>query len=222
MSSVPRGGRLALVAALSAFVPAAFAGSAAADVSSDHLSNVPRAQPKVLGRPVPNKLSRELAEIPQASGADLIDGADPAVAPAFYGYDLTDAAHPLIAIPPLTAEAQKTEPDKNTYLVLWGQKGADPRYDYGTHFLFQGHEAGVGGASLITRINLDADDAHRVTVLATRDANGNPIAPIDGSTWDPFAQRLLFTTENPNAPTYAATIGPPSQVEDVSLSLIHI
>ena len=95
-----------------------------------------------LGRPVPNKLSRELAEIPQASGADLIDGADPAVAPAFYGYDFTDAAHPLIAIPPATAEAQKTEPDKNTYLVLSGQKGADPAFDYGTHFVFQGHEAG--------------------------------------------------------------------------------
>ena len=71
MSPVPRGARLALVAALSALVPAAFAGSAAADVNADHLSNVPNAQPKVLGRPVPNKLSRELAEIPQASGADL-------------------------------------------------------------------------------------------------------------------------------------------------------
>ena len=107
-------------------MPAALAGSAAADVNADQLANVPKAQPKVLGRPVPNKLSRELAEIPQASGADLIDGADPAVAPAFYGYDFTDAAHPLIALPPATAEAQKTEPDKNTYLVLSGQKGADP------------------------------------------------------------------------------------------------
>ena len=54
MSPVPRGGRLALVAALSVFAPAAFAGSAAADVNPDHLSDVPRAQPKVLGRPVPN------------------------------------------------------------------------------------------------------------------------------------------------------------------------
>src|SRR4051794_1072970 len=136
--------RGALIGALTALIPAVLAVPAgAAQPDPDHLTNVPKAQPKVLGRPVPNKLSRELAEIPQASGADLIDGAsDTAVAPAFYGYDFTDAAHPLIALPPSTAEAQKTEPDKNTYLVLSGQKGADPAYDYGTHFVYQGHEAG--------------------------------------------------------------------------------
>ena len=44
-----------------------------------------------------------------------------------------------------TNEAHKTEPDKNTYLVLRGQPGADPDYDYGTHFLFQGHETGPPG-----------------------------------------------------------------------------
>ena len=70
-------------------------------------------------------------------------------------------------------EAKKTEPDKNTYLVLKGQRGADPGYDYGTHFLYQGHEVGakIPGStlrqSLITRINLDADSAHRVTLLAS-------------------------------------------------------
>ena len=191
MSPVPRGARLALVAALSALVPAAFAGSAAADVNADHLSNVPNAQPKVLGRPVPNKLSRELAEIPQASGADLIDGADPAVAPAFYGYDFTDAAHPLIAIPPLTAEAQKTEPDKNTYLVLSGQKGADPAFDYGTHFVYQGHEAGTPG--YITRINLDADRDHRVTLMATKDDNGGRPARL---------RRLDLGPVRPDAPVH--------------------
>ena len=37
-------------------------------------------------------------------------------------------------------EASKTEPDKNTYLVLDRQEGPDPNYDYGRHFLFQGHE----------------------------------------------------------------------------------
>ena len=48
---------------------------------------------------------------------------------------------------------------------------------------------------------------------------GNPIAGIDGSTWDPWAKRLLFTTENQNAPTYAATPGYPSTVEDVAGAL---
>jgi len=215
MSPVQRGARLALVAALSALVPAALAGSAAADVNPDQLANVPKAQPKVLGRPVPNKLSRELAEIPQASGADLIDGADPAVAPAFYGYDSTDATHPLIALPPATAEAQKTEPDKNTYLVLSGQKGADPTFDYGTHFVYQGHEAGSPG--YITRVNLDADRDHRVTLMATKDSGGADLPDFDGSTWDPFAQTLLFTAESnfPNGGTWAKTLAPGTPAVDL-------
>ena len=41
-------------------------------------------------------------------------------------------------------EAQKTEPDKNTYLVFKkGQSGPDAGYDYGSHFLYQGHELGA-------------------------------------------------------------------------------
>ncbi|HEY3018866.1 MAG TPA: hypothetical protein VGJ32_01675, partial [Solirubrobacteraceae bacterium] len=71
----------------------------------------------------------------------------------------------------------------------------------------------------ITRVNLDADAAHRVTLLAARDADGKPIATIDGSTWDPWAQRLIFTTESAGRPTYAATPGYPSTVEDVSGAL---
>src|SRR5690242_8525813 len=82
-------------------------------------------------------------------------------------------------------EAQKTEPDKNTYLVFpRGLAGADASYNYGTHFLFQGHEGGAGGASYITRINLDADAAHRVTLLATAEVHGQSLATIDGSTDD--------------------------------------
>ncbi len=61
--------------------------------------------------------------------------------------------------------------------------------------------------------------AHRVTLLATADSTGASIADIDGSTWDPWAQRLLFTTESPGAPTYAATPGYPSTVTDVSGAL---
>src|SRR3954453_20905644 len=133
----------ALALTLTALVPAALAapaGAAGAGAPNpDRLTNVATAQPKQRGRIVPNKLSRELAEIPQASGADLLEGATPGVAPAFYGYDGFDQARlPLIPTPPSTTEAQKTEPDKNTYLVLSRQKGADPSCDYGTQFLFQG------------------------------------------------------------------------------------
>jgi hypothetical protein len=98
-------------------------------------------------------------------------------------------------------------------------KGADSNYWYGTHFLFQGHENGANGNGYITRINLDADAAHRVTLLATQDANGNALTTIDGSTWDPWAGRLLFTTEGASKPTYAATPGYPSKVTDVSGAL---
>ncbi len=195
MSPVPRGARLVLVGVLVALAPAAFGGSAiAADVNADHLTNVPTAQPKQRGRVVPNKLSRELAEIPQASGADLLEGANPGVAPAFFGYSLySDPDNPLVAIPPSTAEAHKTEPDKNTYLVLGGQRGADPAFDYGSHFVFQGHESGTPG--YITRVNLDADRDHRVTLMATTDNNGANLPAFDGSTWDPFTRTLLFTAE---------------------------
>jgi len=49
-------------------------------------------------------------------------------------------------------------------------------------------------------------------VLATKDAAGANLATIDGSTWDPWAQRLIFTTESANAPTYAATPDYPSTI----------
>ena len=106
--------------------------------------------------------------------------------------DFPSAAHKV--------EATKTEPDKNTYLVLRGQRGADPGYDYGPRFLFQGHEIGArstanASVGTITRINLDADGVHRVTVLAVADVNGTPLPVFDGSIWDPWANRLLFTAE---------------------------
>ena len=69
---------------------------------------------------------------------------------------------------------------------------------------------------LITRINLDADPAHRVTLLATTDSSGAALNTIDGSGWDPWAGKLIFTTENANAPTYSATPDYPSTVTDIS------
>ena len=47
--------------------------------------------------------------------------------------------------PPQPVERTRTEPDENTYLVFeHGLGGPTPGYDYGTHFLFQGHENGGG------------------------------------------------------------------------------
>jgi hypothetical protein len=136
----------------------------------------------------------------------------------YYGYDGNGTMVPdptVTQAPGHNVEASKTEPDKNTYLRLRGQHGADPNYRYGTHFLYQGHETGIAG--YLTRINLDADAAHRVTLLATRLTDGTRIPTIDGSTWDPWAQRLLFTTEsNGNASVVQATPDINATVEDVS------
>jgi hypothetical protein len=194
--------------------------AAAAGPGDANLTGVPAANTRSAGYAPASALSPELAQIAVAQGSTKVENPTPEV--AYYGYDndvLGPGGEPqMVPTPAVANEAHKTEPDKNTYLVFEkGLPGADPAYDYGTHFLFQGHEAGSPG--YITRINLDADAVHRVTVLATRDVNANPIADIDGSTWEPFARRLLFTTENQNAPTYSATPGYPSQVEDVSGAL---
>ena len=189
---------------------------------------VAAANPKSPGVSAPNILPPELIESPVAQGSFLLENPATIALPgggtlaiSRYGYnddgpllpapgDLPSATHRV--------EATKTEPDKNTYLVLYGQTGADPGYDYGTHFLFQGHEGGAG-AAVITRVNLDADGAHRITVMASADSTGAPISIIDGSTWDPWAQRLIFTTEDPGSPTYQATLSFPSVVEDISGSI---
>jgi hypothetical protein len=206
---------IALLVAAAAVTAAAFA-----DPATD-LTGVPAANTKSAGYAPASMLSPELAQDVVAQGSTKLE--NPTAAIAYYGYDndvLGPGGQPLMtptaAVP--ANEAHKTEPDKNTYLVFeHGLNGADPAYDYGTQFLFQGHEAGSPG--YITRVNLDADAAHRVTVLATQDADGSPLATIDGSTWDPWARRLLFTTENQNAATYSATPGYPSTVEDVSGAL---
>jgi hypothetical protein len=193
----------------------------AAPSGAPNLSNVATANPKSDGFSPASRLSADLTQVVLAQGSTKLENPSPLT--SYYGYynDVTNSAGDpqMLPTPTTGTEAQKSEPDKNTYLVLHQLRGADPAYDYGQHFLYQGHEVGANGASYITRINLDADAAHRVTLMATTDSSGAPIAGIDGSTWDPFARRLLFTTENLNAPVYAATPDYPSTVTDVSGAL---
>jgi hypothetical protein len=202
-------------------LPVAVAAGAAAVAAADPpgsptLTPVPTANTRSAGYAPASKLSPELTQVIVAQGSTRTENVLGGI--NFYGYDSdkTNTAGDPIMIPSTTAptlEAHKTEPDKNTYLVFKnGLKGADPAYNYGTHFLFQGHESGTPG--YFTRINLDADAAHRVTLLGTI-----PTGDIDGSTWDPWAKQLLLTTENINAPTYAATPDFPSTVTDLSGSI---
>jgi secreted PhoX family phosphatase len=208
---------LAAAAVVAAIVTATVAAS---PPDGPALTNVPNANTKSTGFAPPDVLSPQLQQAVVAQGATKVE--NPSAAISYYGYDndlLNQNGDPvMVPADGFASEAHKTEPDKNTYLVFKdGLAGADPVYNYETHFLFQGHETGSPG--YVTRINLDADAAHRVTVLATKDSTGADIADIDGSTWDPWAKRLLFTTENQNAPTYAATPNYPSTVTDVSGAL---
>jgi hypothetical protein len=180
------------------------------------LSDAGPANTKAAGISSPDKLSPQLRESTVAQGSAPLE--NPSAAIGYYGYYSDGPLLPgpgAVQSPGHNVEATKSEPDKNTYLVLDGQHGADASYDYGTHFLYQGHElAGPAGGSSITRVNLDADAAHRVTKLAEFEADGTtPVPPIDGSTWDPFAKRLLFTTEGgASGGVVEATLDYPSTV----------
>jgi hypothetical protein len=177
-----------------------------------NLTSVP-ANPKNPGVTVPTVLSPGLAQIVRAQGSMPVE--NPSSAIKLYGY-VNDKPN-LVPALGSNVEATKTEPDKNTYLVMHGLKGFDVNYDYGSHFLFQGHEAGTPGS--ITRVNLDADAAHRVTVLATTDVAGKALPSLDGSTWYPWSGRLLFTGEfggGTAGGVWQATPDYPSVVEDIS------
>jgi hypothetical protein len=195
------------------------------------LTNVPAANTKAVGYSPSDKLSPELMQVAVAQGSTPLE--NPSGLTRFYGYqnDIVSPDDPLLPqmVPTLTVpnESQKTEPDKNTYLVFkQGLGGGDPQYDYGSHFLFEGHEIAtrVNGVpqGYVTRINLDANAQHRVTLVATQDSSGKPLPVIDGSTWDPFAQRLLFTSEGNGASTggtWQATLDVPAKVDDLTASL---
>ncbi len=211
-------GRLA--AASLTVVLTGLTGAIAATSASAHdglrFTDVP-AGVDVRGVTVPNVLSPQLDARVAAQGSMKLE--NPTADVPYYGYDgdaptlLPDPA--VTQAPGHNVEASKTEPDKNTYLRLTGQHGADPAYRYGTRFVFQGHEGGTHG--YISRINLDADAAHRVTLLATKQADGTPIPAIDGSTWDPWTRRLLFTVEaGAQGAVLQATPDVNSVVEDIS------
>ncbi|MEO8667858.1 MAG: alkaline phosphatase PhoX [Bauldia sp.] len=174
--------------------------------------------------PAGDVLSPGLVQTPVAEGAFKLE--NPSKNLGYYGYGLDGPLVPAkgaVQSKDHNVEATKTEPDKNTYLVLTGAKGPFKGRNYGTHFLFQGHESGPtddkgvkrGG---ITRVNLDAPPNHRVTLMADVDIDGKPLPLIDGSAWDPFAKMILLTSETgPEGGVWAATVDYPSKVTDISM-----
>lgn len=191
------------------------------------LTHVANANPKTIGMAAPNILSPELKELIVVQGSAPLENPD--LFFPYYGYNGDGTMLPAIGdVQTLShnVEATKTEPDKNVYLILHNQHGADAAYNYGSHFLYQGHEGGIANPDTgrkmgyLTRISLDADGAHRVTLLATHDIQGKSIPTFDGITWNPFAQRLLLTAELGNkGGVWQATVDYPSVVEDISGAL---
>src|ERR1035437_6650105 len=114
---------------ISAAIAAALTGGAFAA----ELTPVSSANPKTVGVTSPNVLSPELRQIVAAQGSILVE--NPTDTVKYYGY-LSNVPSLLPAFGSVV-EATKTEPDKNTYLVLNDRVGGDRGSDYGAHFLFQ-------------------------------------------------------------------------------------
>ncbi len=175
--------RIGVIAAAAAAGAAYSLLSGAAIASGGfHVIGVPDANPRFGVEN--NVLTPSAHEIAVAWGSLPLTNPDVANGMTHYGYDTSNGG-------PLTQaanEANKTEPDKNVYLVFGGK-----------HYLYQGHESGARGS--VTRINLDeTDPAKRVTLISDMDADGNAYPTIDGITWDPFTHQLLLTAES-SAPT---------------------
>jgi hypothetical protein len=156
------------------------ASNAAADnvrVFNKTVSGVLEANPESI---TDNVLSPEFAPGLIAEGLDLLE----------------NPSGPITRFGNLS-DGSRTEPDENTYLILDHNPGGPTQgYDYGRHFLFQGHE-NSGNLAYVTRINLDvAHPDHRITLLTPVGMNGlTGFNSIDGSAWNPFSQTLLFTQE---------------------------
>src|SRR5438477_7104672 len=162
-----------------ALVTMAASNAAAGDVRvfDEKVSGVPAANPVVVSD---NIFSPEFAPGLVVEGIDLLE--NPSGLITQFG-SLSDGT--------------LTEPDENTYLILdHNPGGPTDGYDYGRHFLFQGHE-NSGDLAYVTRINLDVmDSAHRITLLTPVGVDGKThFNSIDGSTWNPFTRTLLFTQE---------------------------
>jgi hypothetical protein len=156
------------------------ASNAAADhvrVFNENVSGVPAANPVAIAD---NVYSPEFSPALTVEGLDLLENSSGVITK--FGNLSTGV---------------RTEPDENTYLILDHNPGGPTEgYDYGRHFLFQGHE-NSGNLAYVTRINLDVSSPdHRITLLTPVGMDGlTHFNSIDGSTWDPFSQTMLFAQE---------------------------
>src|SRR5215470_11132442 len=112
-----------LVGTTIALTAMAASTAVAADVRvfDEKVSGVPAAKPVAIS---PNVLSPEFTAGLVAQGANLLE--NPSGLITGFGN---------------LSNGNRTEPDENTYLILdHNPGGPTPGFDYGRHFLFQGHE----------------------------------------------------------------------------------
>ena len=141
---------VAIMAALAiSFMPAS-ATFAADNFAGISLTPVPSANPKAPGFAAANILSVELTGAIVAQGSFKLE--NPSDLTSYYGYDNDGPQLPAAGDLPAVGhkvEASKTEPDKNTYLVLDHQHGADPNTTTEHTFFFKVTSlAQVGRATL--------------------------------------------------------------------------
>ncbi len=164
-----------LVAALLICAPAV----ASADGIGPFVNGVPAANP-AQGAPA-NVISPDFTATLVATGSDPLE--NPSGGITEFGNLVTGAS---------------TNPDQNLYLEFDTKiKGPTAGYDYGHHFLIQGHET-PGGLAYVTRINLDVTDpAHRIDLLTPVGGDGlTHFTAIDGSAYNPFTKSILVTQES--------------------------
>jgi hypothetical protein len=169
-------------------------------------SEVPNAQPR--SGTQPNVLAAGYTMTELARGTDALE--NPSGPITHYGH-LNDRLDPASGG---SGFATRTEPDENTYTATpFNAGGPDGSFDYGRHYLFQGHENGsnnkgqstnnttgtpTSGQAYMTRINLDVprNDPHRITLLTGADSQGTTgLTRVDGSIYYPFSNQVLFSQE---------------------------
>ena len=132
-----------LVALGAAAVLAATVGAAGPD--QPQLSSVSSANSKSVGFAPASRLSGELQQIAVAQGAMKLENPQGIITHYGYENDTPSAGDPtvpqMVPVGASQTEAQKTEPDKNTYLVFKrGLKGADASLRLRHALPLQGHE----------------------------------------------------------------------------------
>ncbi len=169
------------------------------------LTSVPTANLKSPGYAPASRLSPELRQVVVAQGATALENPQGIVTNYGYENDVPSTRPGRAADAADTGLGERGAEDRTGQEHLPGlQEGparSRPAYNYGSHFLYQGHELGAtvnGRPRATSRASTSMPTAHtasRSSPGRTRPANRSQ--PIDGSTWDPFARPAALHDREP-------------------------